>query len=257
MSEIANIPNIAEAVEVVAAPKKSMTPAGHMKMIVNNKASMDILQGALKENAGAFAASVIDLYGNDTYLQQCDPRKVFQECLKAVSLKLPINKQLGFAWVVPFRDNSSGETLPQFQIGYKGIIQLCMRTGAYTALNCDCVYEGEVVTVDRIRGTIDISGEPANNNVIGYFAYMETINGFTKAYYWTKERVVAHAERYSKSYRRSGGPWKTNFDQMAQKTVLSNLLHKWGLMSTEFMSADQQAEMAALADDTIMRDEEA
>ena len=259
MSEITNVPNIAAAAEVVVAPAKKMSPAGMMKSIVNNKASMEILQSALKDNAGAFAASVIDLYGNDTYLQQCDPRKVFQECLKAVSLKLPINKQLGFAWVIPFRDGRSGEMLPQFQLGYKGIIQLCMRTGAYKYINCDCVYEGEEVVVDRVRGSVEIKGEPATNNVIGYFAYLETTNGFSKAYYWSRERVIAHAEKFSKSYKQKSSAWHTgSFDAMAQKTVLSNLLHKWGLMSTEFISSAEQEEMAALADDTIiMGDEEA
>lgn len=118
-----------------AKTQKAKTPAQLMQSIVNAEGSKALLENSLKENSGAFAASVIDLYASDTYLQNCAPQAVFAEVLKAVSLKLPINKQLGFAYIIPRRDH--GVWKPVFQLGYKGYIQLCMRTGAYRYINAD------------------------------------------------------------------------------------------------------------------------
>ena len=154
-----------------AKPKtKAKTPAQLMQSVVNVEASQALLKNSLKENAGAFTASIIDLYASDTYLQNCAPQAVFAEALKAVSLKLPINKQLGFAYIIPRRDH--GVWKPTFQLGYKGYIQLCMRTGAYRYINAGPVYEGELKRVDKLSGEVDLSGDPAGEDapVIGYFA---------------------------------------------------------------------------------------
>ena len=176
---------------------KQKTPAQLMRAVVNAEASQALLKDSLKENAGAFAAAVIGLYSRDTYLQNCAPQAVFAEVLKAVSLKLPINKQLGFAYIIPRRDH--GVWKPTFQLGYKGYIQLCMRTGAYRYINAGPVYEGELQKVDKLSGEVDLSGEPVSENapVIGYFAYMETLNGFRKCLYWSNDRLIRHVKRYS------------------------------------------------------------
>ena len=158
-----------------------------MNSIVNAESTKKLLQNTLKENAGSFSASIIDLYNSDKTLQECDPRQVMGEALKAASLKLPINKQLGFAYVIPYRDYKSGMQIPQFQLGYKGMIQLCMRTGSYKYINAGEVYEGELVKIDKLTGEVDLSGEAVSDKIVGYFAYMETVNGFKKAFYWTKE----------------------------------------------------------------------
>lgn len=213
------------------APVKAKTPAQLMNSILNSDHTKKLLENTLKENAGSFAASVLDLYNTDTYLQKCDPKQVFGECLKAASLKLPINKQLGFAYVVPYKG------VPQFQLGYKGMIQLAMRTGSYKHINAGIVYEGEYKGENKLTGDIDLSGERVGDEIIGYFAYIETINGFSKALYWTKEKVIAHAMRFSQSYKSGSAIWKEHFHEMAQKTVLRNLLSKWGIMSVEMITA--------------------
>lgn len=237
--------NIITQQEAAVKPK---TPASIMGSILNADSTKKLLQNTLKENAGAFSASILDLYSTDTTLQKCNPEAVFRECLKAASLKLPINKQLGFAYVVPFKGN------PQFQIGYKGLVQLALRTGAYKHINAGTVLEGEYKGRVKLTGEIDISGEAISDKVVGYFAYIETINGFKKAMYWSKEEVAAHAERYSQSYKSSYSPWKTNFDEMATKTVLRNLINHYGIMSIEIVNAFEAEDNAGLAAEAMQEE---
>jgi recombination protein RecT len=118
----------------------------------------------------------------------------------------------------------------------KGMIQLAMRTGAYRYINSDVVYEGEYVSENKLSGMVNLSGERASDTVIGYFAYIETLNGFQRCLYWTREKVISHAKRHSKSYPNSAA-WVNSFDEMAKKTVLRNLLSKYGVMSVEFQDA--------------------
>ena len=211
-------------------------PIQKLKMVLSAESVREQFRNALQENAGAFIASIIDLYASDTYLQQCDPNLVIMECLKAATLKLPINKQLGFAYVVPYK-NSKGQMIPQFQLGYKGYIQLAMRTGQYKNLNAGIIYKGVKVHRDLLTGEVVFTGEPTSDKTQGYFAYMELINGFRKTVYMTHAEVVAHAKRYSKSYGNKNGAWATNFDEMALKTVIRRLLSKYGLLTTEMFTA--------------------
>ena len=233
---------IQQAAEKAKAPAVRST-AARMNDIVNAPATQKLLQNALKENAGAYAASIIDLYNTDRALQGCDPTKVMAEVLKAVSLKLPINKQLGFAYIIPY----SG--VPTFILGYKGMLQLCMRTGAYRYINAGPVYEGELASEDKLRGDIDLSGERTGDKVVGYFAYIETLNGFAKAIYWPMSKVVSHAKKYSKNF--GGKIWQDNFDEMATKTVLRYLLSHWGVMSVDMANAIASDENAEAADAAI------
>lgn len=198
---------------------------------------------ALKENRGPFVASIIDLYNSDATLQKCDPKQVVMEALKAATLKLPINKQMGFAYIVPYNSkqkDGSYKVVPQFQMGYKGYIQLAMRTGQYRIINADVVYEGEYRKKNKLTGEFDLNGDATSEKIIGYFAYFEMLNGFSKTLYMTSDKVVAWAKRYSKSYGYDKSPWKTNFDEMAIKTCLRNLLSHWGFLSVELMSAMNQ-----------------
>lgn len=188
-------------------------------------------KNALKDNSGPFVASVIDLYNGDSYLQKCNPTLVVMECLKAATLKLPINKSLGFAYIVPYSD------VPQFQIGYKGLIQLAMRTAQYRIINADMVYEGEFRSMNKLTGEFDLSGDKKSETIVGYFAHIEMLNGFSKTLYMTKEKVTAHAKKYSKSFSKDSSPWKKEFDAMAIKTVLRGLLGHYGYLSVEMISA--------------------
>ena len=223
-------------------------PIDKLKHILAAQSVQEQFQSVLKENAGAFVASIIDLYNTDRTLQMCDPKNVVMEALKAASLKLPLNKQLGFAWIVPYRDGRTGQYIPTFQLGYKGYIQLCMRTGAYRYINADVVYEGELVKHDKLTGEIEIDPEQRKSDKkIGYFAFIETLNGFRKTLYMTVEEVTKHAQQYSKSYGNKNSVWATDFDAMALKTCLRLLLSRYGIMSVEM----QQAYIEDVSPDTI------
>lgn len=218
-----------------AERRKAISPAERMRKAASSVSIQEILANSLKENAGAFTASIIELYSSDNYLQNCEAGAVVREALKAVSLKLPINKQLGFAYIIPRRNKGIWE--PGFQLGYKGYIQLAMRTGAYKFINAGEVYEGELAGQDKLTGRIDLSGEAVSDKVIGYFAYIETLNGFSKTLYWSREKLIRHVETYSDSYKNGAAIWKKNFTEMAVKTVLKYLLSHWGVLSVEMLDA--------------------
>lgn len=229
-------------------------PIDKLKHILAAQSVKEQFEAVLKENAGAFVASIIDLYNTDRTLQMCDPKNVVMEALKAASLKLPINKQLGFAWIVPYRDGKTGQYIPTFQLGYKGYVQLCMRTGAYRYINADVVYEGELVKHDKLTGEIEIDPEKrTGDKKVGYFAFIETLNGFRKTLYMTVEEVTKHAQQYSKSYSSKNSVWATDFDAMALKTCLRLLLSKYGIMSVEMQRAYvvDSADTVGLADEAI------
>jgi len=210
---------------------KQENPMMLLNGILRNEAMQQKFRDILAENAGAFMASIIELFQSDSALQLCDPKLVVLEALKAATLKLPINKQLGFAYIIPYGNR------PTFQMGYKGLIQLAQRSGQYRYINADVIYEGETVAHNRITGMIDVSGEATSDTPVGYFAYFQLLNGFEKCVYWTKDKVDAHARRFSKAYAKKDSPWQTEFDAMALKTTLKHLLSKYGILSVEMINA--------------------
>lgn len=218
----------------VLAQATANTPVERLKAVINTPSVQEQFKNALKESSPLFIASLIDVYSSDKTLQNSDPKTVIMEALKAATLKLPINKSLGYAWIVTYKGKAT------MQIGYKGYIQLAQRTGYYRYINADAVYEGETVTKDRITGEVLVSGTPTSDKAIGYFAYIELLNGFQKSIFWTRDEVEAHAKRFAQSYNASVSPWKTDFDEMAIKTVLKALLSKYGILSVEMTSAVTQ-----------------
>lgn len=227
------------------------TPIDRLKTIMSSESVQQQFKNALSDNAPLFVASLIDLYGGDNYLQKCEPKDVVMEALKAATLKLPINKSLGFAWIVPYakskkitvtengkeKEKWTKEIHPTFQIGWKGFIQLAIRTGQYRYINADVVREGELLSRDKLTGEIDMSGTATSDKVVGYFAYLETVNGFKKTVFSTVEEVKKHAERFSKSYKDGKSAWATDFDAMALKTMIRALFSKYGIMSVEMVRA--------------------
>lgn len=193
------------------------------------------LRNLLQDNSDIFIASVIDLYSGDEYLQKCHPELVAMQALKAAALKLPVIKALGFAYIVPYKKGN--DFIPQLQIGYKGLIQLAIRTNMYRVIHADKVYEGEYKTANKLTGEFDLTGNRTSETIIGYFAHFEMKNGFAKTLYMTKQRVDQHAAKYSKSYNTPGSVWKSEFDAMALKTVVRGLLSHWGYLSVEMMDA--------------------
>lgn len=217
--------------------EQNLKPIDRLKNILNADSVKEQFKNVLKENSGPFVASIIDLYNNDKTLQTCDPKHVVMEALKAASLKLPLNKQLGFSYIVPYKSKEN-LYLPTFQIGYKGYIQLAMRTGAYKFINADVVYEGELISIDKLTGEVVLNPtKKTSDKKIGYFAYIETLNGFKKTLYKTIDEIIFHARKYSKSYGRQSSAWTTDFDAMAIKTCMRLLISKYGIMSIELMKA--------------------
>lgn len=206
-----------------------------MKNLISNKELNARMRNMLGDQAGAFLASMLDLYSGDSTLTVCEPNAVVQECMKAAALKLPIVKSLGFAYVIPYRDKS-GRSIPQFQISVRGLIQLAQRSNQYKYINADCVYEGQEVVHDYVSGELSITGRPTGK-VIGYFAYFKLLSGFEKSVYWDVERVTEHAKKFSKAWSKADSPWHSNFDAMATKTVLKSLISKYGVMSIEVSNA--------------------
>lgn len=202
-------------------------------------------KNALGDNTGSFIASLIDLFTSDNNLQACAPGAIIKEALKGALLKLPINKNLGFAYVIAYKGK------PDFQVGYKGYVQLALRTGNYKLLHCDEVYEGEYRTRNKLTGEFDLNGQAINDNVVGYFAYMELHNGFSKTLYMSKEKVIAHAKKYSPSFNQPNGPWTKEFSAMSKKTVLKNLLTHWGILSVEMINALESDDVTDQVQDEI------
>ena len=195
----------------------------------------------LDKGAGAFATSLLSLAKQTPQLAACDPKTTLAAAMTAATLKLPINPNLGFAYIIPYGNQA------QFQMGYKGFIQLAMRSGQYRTINAATVYEGQVEDVDFITGEI-VKGKKKSDRVIGYVAYFELLNGFSKTLYMPKEDMERHASEFSKSFaydKRSGkssSVWSSNFNAMALKTVLKLLISKYGIMSV-----DMQGEAMATA----------
>lgn len=216
-------------------------PLEKLKLALSAESVQQQFKNALQENRGQFIASIIDLVGSDKGLQECSPNAVIMECLKAATLKLLINKSLGHAYVIPYK--VKGVMTPQFQIGYKGYIQLAMRTGQYKFINAGGVFEGIEVKTDILSGQVKFVGKATSEKLQGYFAYFELLNGFSKTVYMTRDEVVAHAKRFSKSFGSDFSAWKTDFDAMATKTVIRQLLSKYGVLSTEMVEAmDKEVE---------------
>ncbi len=231
-------------------PQRQPRPIDALKSILKAPSVEEQFKNTLKENSGAFIASIIDLYNGDQYLQQCEPKQVVMEALKTATLKLPINKALGFSYLVPYKTKSG--MIAACQIGYKGYIQLAMRTGKYRIIKADLVYEGELKTVDKLTGEIDFRGEKQSDEVVGYFAHIEMVNGFAKTLFMTKDGIINHAKKYSKSYGYSSSAWQTEFDAMAKKTVIRNLLSHYGYLSVEMVGAIDEDIRA----DTKFRDQD-
>lgn len=185
----------------------------------------------LKESAGSFMASIIESY-NDKSLSACDPALVIMEAMKAASLKLPLNKNLGYGYIIPFKN------VPTFIIGYKGLTQLALRTGYYKNINTGYIYQDQIQHEDHITGELIVDRNPDTTKpIMGYFAYIELINGFRKTIWMKKDEVVSHAKKHSKNYGRENSIWATDFDSMARKTVLRRMLTHWGYLSIEMATA--------------------
>lgn len=220
------------------------------KHFFNSPAVKQKFSEVLDGNGQQFVASLLSIVTNNNLLARATNESIMTAAMKAATLKLPIEPSLGMAYIVPYnRNEKQGNTWvkineAQFQMGYKGFIQLAQRSGQIRNINCDIVYKEEFLRYDKVYGTLHLKEEQVDSGEVeGYFASLELINGFRKMIFWKKEKVIAHAQKYSKTYDKqigdfkSGTPWKTEFDAMAQKTLIKELLSKYAPLSTELQEA--------------------
>jgi recombination protein RecT len=188
----------------------------------------------LRDKAPQFISSIINVSRG----LEAEPKSIIMAAAVAATLDLPIDKNLGYAWIVPFKED--GVKVAQFQMGYKGYVQLALRTAQYKGIGAVPIYAGEVKYYDELLGIFEYTPRDdvkPDEKPVGYVAKFKLLNGFEKALYWTRERVERHAKKYSQTYKRGYGRWVEDFDAMALKTVIKMLLSKWGILSVEMQKA--------------------
>jgi len=252
--------------------------------VISGKAMQQSIINALQDHKKAerFTASIISAVSVNPALQECAPQTIVSSALLGESLGLTPSPQLGQFYMVPFKDKKNNCTNAQFVLGYKGLIQLALRSGYYKSLNVITIKQGELVKWDPFTEEINLKLEEDEDKrnklpTIGYAAMFEYLNGFRKTIYWSKEKMLAHADRYSAAFSKDGGKagnytkvsfadyeagnfpakdawlyssfWYKDFDAMAHKTMLRQLISKWGIMSIDLQTAfeaDTQADMAVV-----------
>lgn len=208
-----------------------------------------------KDRATRFIASISSAVATNQALQECDAGTILSGALLGESLNLSPSPQLGQYYLVPFNDSKKGCKVAQFQLGYKGYIQLAIRSGQYKKLNVLAIKKGELIKYDPLNEEIEINliddeEERENAETIGYYAMFEYTNGFRKSMYWSKSKMEKHALEYSKGYSAHKGYtfWEKDFDGMAYKTMLRQLISKWGIMSIDMQQAVEK-DMATINTD--------
>ena len=218
-----------------------------LKDMVNSNYVKSRFAEVMGAKAPAFLASVLNATRTNPALKDCEPNSVISSAMVAATLDLPIDGSLGFAALVPYRNK--GIQVCQFQIMTKGFVQLAIRSGQYKTINVFPVYADEFGGFDIITGDVRINqidggfrAQDDDSKIVGYACFFRLINGYECTRYWPMEKIIAHGKRYSKSFDKEYGLWKTDLPAMAEKTVLKNTLSKWGILSTTMqmaMKADQ------------------
>ena len=225
----------------MANESTAITPLKQFNMFIANPRTQEYLNTVLAEKKSSFVNNITALVSNNAALQVCKPDTIMFSCLKATALDLPLDQNLGFAYVLPYNDRKNGVTVAQFQMGYKGFVQLALRSGQFKTLNATDVREGELVSEDFVTG--ELTFKKADNReslpIVGYVAYFKLLNGFEKYLYMTSAEMKAHALRFSQTYKKGYGLWADAemFDAMARKTVLKLLISKFAPLSVEMRDA--------------------
>ncbi len=206
--------------------------SGTIRDLLKTEKVKSAFADVLREKAPQFIATLSNMAYSNKQLRACDPYTIISAALKAVVLDLPIEPSLGFVAIVPYKEAA------QFQMQWKGYVQLAHRTGQYARLHVTEIYEGMISGRDLFTGEIK-RGEKTGDSVTGFYAYFKMVNGFEKEDYMTLEEVRAHAQKYSKTWNNPNSSWSTNFNAMGRKTVLKRLLTRWGVLSVEMQRAVQ------------------
>ena len=231
----------------VQAPVKPKT----LRELFNNPIIKTKIEQLVGKNSATFATSVMQIANSNTMLKTADPTSIFNAACMAATLNLPLQNGLGFAYIVPFKNNKERKVEAQFQIGYKGFIQLAQRSGQFKRLVALPVYKNQLLKKDFINGfEFDWEKEPEKDeNPIGYYAYFKLVNDFSAELYMSHDDIVKHAQRYSQTFKKGFGVWHDNFESMALKTVTKLLLSKQAPLSVEM-------QQAVLADQAVVKDAE-
>lgn len=239
----------------------------------SNPSTDSFLEQQLKGKKGEFVSNVIALTESSPELKNCEPSQLMKCAMNATALNLPLNKNLGYAYVIPYKNKKAGTVEPQFQIGYKGFIQLAIRSGQYKTINTCIVREGEI-NRNKFTGEIEFIKENPNAEVIGYLAYIKLLNGFEQSLFMSIETAENHANKYSQAFSleaykkvkegkmpkedlwKYSSPWYDDFDGMAMKTVIKLLLNKYGILSVDMEKAiiNDQTDYAGKYIDNQQRD---
>lgn len=201
------------------------------------------LNEILGKRSSTFATSVLQIVKSNAMLANAEPSSVVGAAMTAATINLPLNNNLGFAYIIPFNEKQKdGSYLvkAQFQISYRGFIQLAMRSNQFKTINVSEVVEGEIASQDRLSGEIEFNWiqddkERLKKKTVGYVAYFRLVNGFEKSMYMSSDELNAHGKKFSQTFKKNFGLWKTDFDAMAKKTVLKLLLSKYAPMDIEGM----------------------
>lgn len=239
---------------VMVPAKKKNTP---FSVAIQSEGYKNLVNNTLGDpkRAAAFVTAITSAVATNPGLMECDPGTILSAGLLGETLQLSPSPQLGQYYLVPFKDTKNGRTVAQFQLGYKGYIQLAIRSGQYKKLNALAIKEGELIRWDPLNEELEVKliedeAERAKTPTIGYYAMFEYLNGFRKEMYWSIEKMDAHAKEYSFAYKKGYGSsfWLKDFDAMAIKTMLRQLISKWGIMSIDFQKAFE-ADMGVVRED--------
>lgn len=217
-----------------------------LSTLLNTDSIRTRFEGMLGKRAPSFISSVISAVNSNPQLKDCEPMSVISSAAIAAAMDLPISPSLGFAYIVPYGKSA------QFQVGWKGFIQLAMRSGQYKTINLAPVYEGQIKKHNAFTGEMEFeSGVEVKGNPVGYLLYFKLLNGYEKYFYMTTEQCHKHGKRYSKSFAKNFGPWADDFNAMALKTVAKLGLSKYGMLSIDMQKALESDQAEVLEDGAV------
>lgn len=235
--------------------EKDLTPVQKTKALLERPEVQKKFIEMLGDKAAGFTTSVLSAMNQNDMLRNAEPNSVYMSALMAASVNLPINSNLGFAYIIPYNVKTpTGYVVKaQFQIGYKGFKQLALRTGEFSRITETDVREGELVENNRLTGEIRFDwiqdeAERLQKKIIGYVSYFRLNNGFESTFYMSLEKVTEHAKKYSQSFKKNYGVWKDDFDSMAMKTVCKLNLSKNAPLSIEHLHKAIAADQGVIKD---------
>ncbi len=211
-----------------------------LKGILSQESVKKRFEEILKNKASSFTANLAVMVNNNVMLRDCEPTSIVSAAIIAASLDLSLDPNLGMAALVPFNEKQKdGKYIKkaQFQIMYKGLIQLSIRTGQYQNIGVTEIYKGQLVNENPLTGEYEFDFSVKSDVVIGFAAYFKLSNGFTKTEYWSIEKTKAHGKKFSQTFKKDFGLWKDDFNSMGKKTVIKSLLNVWGIKSIEMQQA--------------------